>query len=104
MAHLAVVAAGHGGVSGLPGEPRELREVFATAKRYVEGNASLHELNGAVAHARDTAKLAHAAAPILAVLEDWLLMIDRRWNEWGHVKNPLSEADFVEWLREQLLP
>ncbi|RYH34993.1 MAG: hypothetical protein EON54_19750 [Alcaligenaceae bacterium] len=81
----------------------EFRAVFDVARRYLAGASSVHELNGAVSNAQTWAKGADTSPALREVLDDWSRMVNRRWNEWGLEKSPLSEAEFQEWLRQQLV-
>jgi len=81
----------------------EIRAMFDVAHRYAAGSSSVHELNGAISCARTWAKAAHANSAVLDLLDDWSHMLNRRWNEWGLEKNPISEEQFRAWLQEQLV-
>lgn len=81
----------------------DLKTLFEAAHRYLEGSSSVHELNGIAGQCIRTAQMEQAAPAILSVLEDWRFMINRRWNESGLEKEPLSQAEFLVWLKEQLL-
>lgn len=77
--------------------------MFEVANRYAAGASSVHELNGAICNARDMATAADADAAVISLLDDWRRMVNRRWNEWGLEKQPISEEEFQAWLREQLV-
>ena len=77
--------------------------MFDVARQYLAGASSIQELNGAVSNAQDWARSAKVNPAICEVMNDWSHMVNRRWNEWETEKSPLSEAEFVEWLREQLV-
>lgn len=81
----------------------EVRTVFEVAHRYAVGAASIHELNGAVSSALAWANASGAAPQVHELLNDWSCMVNRRWNEWGLEKRPLSEQEFQSWLRAQLV-
>lgn len=81
----------------------ELRAMFEVARRYTTGAASVHELNGAICNARDMAAAAGADSAVLSLLDDWCVMVNRRWNEWGLERQPITEEEFQAWLREQLV-
>jgi len=81
----------------------KLRAVFDVARRYVGGASSVHELNGAISEALAWAKSSGASSGVLDLLNDWGRMVNRRWNEWGMEKDPISEEQFQTWLREQLV-
>ena len=79
------------------------RDLFEVARRYVSGASSIQELNGAVSRAQSSVKSSGASAEVCDLLDEWSRMVNRRWNEWGLEKSPLSEAEFLAWLREQLV-
>jgi hypothetical protein len=81
----------------------EFRRIFEVGGQYLDGKASIQELNGVVAHCRQVALLESAAPAVRLVLDEWQDMIDRRWNEWSHAQNPVSEDEFARWIRTQLL-
>ncbi len=81
----------------------ELRKLFEEASRYVEGDSSIIALNGMVADCKTLAKMEKSPEPVQRLLDEWWLMVNRRWNEWGLCPDPLSEEEFVAWLREQLV-
>ena len=81
----------------------ELRQMFEVARRYAAGASSVHELNGAISIARHKAAAAGAHAAIVSLLDEWSDMVNRRWNEWGLEKHPMTEIEFQAWLREQLV-
>lgn len=81
----------------------DLRRLFAVAKAYLQGLATIQELNGAVLQARDSAQLAGCAPIVLATLDDWRTMTSRCWNEFGTERMPLSNERFKDWIRDQLV-
>jgi hypothetical protein len=81
----------------------DLRHLFRAARAYLAGTTGIQELNGAVAHAVSTARLGGFSEQIVKCLESWQSVIHHRWNEWGTDEAALSEDDFKDWLREQLL-
>ena len=81
----------------------ELRAVFDVAHRYVAGESSVHELNGAISSARTWATAAGVDSAVLSMLNEWSRMVNRRWNEWGLETAPITEEAFQAWLKEQLV-
>jgi hypothetical protein len=82
-------------------EITEFRKLLEAGRCYLEGTATLAELNG---RARATLEAGHfwgAAAPLMDVARNWERMINRAWNEMGEQRAPLTEAQFSEWLRQQ---
>jgi hypothetical protein len=79
-----------------------LHLLFDAANRYLEGESSVHELNGIASSCLQLARREQASTKLIELLEEWLRVINRRWNEWGLEKAPLSESEFRGWLREQL--
>tara|TARA_R110002020_G_scaffold21373_80_gene72634 strand:+ start:12822 stop:13103 length:282 start_codon:yes stop_codon:yes gene_type:complete len=83
-------------------EIREFRQMIEAAQRYLAGGCSIQELNGRVAEAATASKFWGGHPALVQVASDWSTAVDRRWNEWGHVQNPLSENQFRSWLVQQL--
>ena len=81
----------------------ELRALFEEASRYVDGHSSIIALNGTVAQLKTLANIEKSPEPVQRLLNDWWVMVNRRWNEWGTCPNPLTEEEFVAWIREQLV-
>lgn len=80
----------------------EVRALCGAAKDYLAGRCSIHELNGNASQLADAARLFKAHPAVKVMAEEWSGMIDRRWNEWGHVEEPVSEEEFRVWLQTQL--
>jgi len=80
----------------------ELRALLVAAQRYLAGTCSIHELNGRAGALADAAKLFDGHSVFHQIANEWSKMIDRRWNECGHVACPLSEEQFRIWLIEQI--
>jgi hypothetical protein len=80
----------------------EMRRLFQAAVRYLEGQSSVQELNGLASSCIQLARSEGASPKAVQLLEEWRTMINRRWNEWGLEKAPLSESAFREWLNGQL--
>jgi hypothetical protein len=81
----------------------EFKRLFAAARRYVAGDLSICELNGNVGYLKTLTRFGASAAPVQDLLVEWEVMVNRRWNEWGLEKDPLTEEQFVAWLKEQLV-
>ena len=73
------------------------------AHRYAAGASSVHELSGAINSAQKWAKASGANGAVMGMLEEWSVMINRRWNEWGSEELPISEHEFQAWLQTQLV-
>ena len=80
----------------------EIREILNIFKAYLEKKSSIQELYCYVKNCYDIANN-NAHEEIILLLEDWLEMINRRWNEWGEQKNPISDEEFCEWLKKQII-
>lgn len=76
--------------------------MLETGKRYLAGECSMMELNGSISRCIDVAKLLDAHPAISQLAHEWSVMVNRRWNEWGHEQHPLSEQEFRDWLQQQL--
>lgn len=82
-------------------ELTEFKKLLEAGHRYLDGVATLAELNG---QARATLEAGHfwgASAPVMEVTQNWEHMINRAWNEMGEHHASLTEAQFSEWLRQQ---
>lgn len=82
-------------------EITEFRKLLEAGRRYLDGAATLAELNGRVSATLEAGHFWGAAAPLMEVAQDWEHMINRAWNEMGEQRAPLTEAQFSEWLRQQ---
>jgi len=80
----------------------ELRQLLSAARRYLDGDCAIQELNGRVAQLADAAKFWGQHPSLAQLAAEWSAMIDRRWNEWGHSHSPISESEFSSWLQSQL--
>lgn len=81
----------------------ELRMLFESANRYLAGESSVHELNGRVCQCIDFARCEQLEPAIVDLLVEWQYTINKRWNEWGLEREPLTEVQFIAWLRDQLI-
>jgi hypothetical protein len=81
----------------------ELRMLFESAHRYLAGESSVHELNGRVSQCIDFAGREQAEPAIVNLLVKWQHMINKRWNEWGLEREPLTKEQFIAWLEDQLI-
>ena len=81
----------------------ELKKLLVAAQHYLDGDCSIQELHGRAAELSTVSQFfsSHPSIPELA--QDWISVIDRRWNECNLISSPLSEADFRKWLEAQLL-
>ncbi|WP_386071333.1 hypothetical protein ACFJIW_12060 [Tahibacter sp. UC22_41] len=80
----------------------EFRELLDAAQRYLAGACSIQELSGRVGALVDASKLWSGHPVFLQMATEWSGMVDRRWNECGHVAAPLSEEQFRAWLLGQM--
>ena len=85
-------------------EIAEARAMFEAAHRYLAGQSTIQELNGRASTCAAAAHSFGGHPAIKQIAEDWMAVIDRRWNEFGHVTHPLCEIEFRNWLLGQLLP
>ncbi len=82
----------------------EVKRLIEAGRRYLTGRCSLSELNGMATECLRAAWYLRAHPAIRELARDWLDMIDRRWNEWHHRQDAVSEEEFSGWLAQQLLP
>jgi hypothetical protein len=87
----------------MPAEIHEFRNMVVAGRRYLDGEASIQELNSYVKRCSDAATLFGEHPAITALAEEWWTMVGRRWNEWHSEPEPLSEAEFREWLQRAIL-
>ena len=81
----------------------ELKQLFHAARRYIDGESSVGELNGLVIETKRLGRVTGVSVETLQLLDEWYVRVNRRWNEWGLKENPLSEEEFVRWLKLQLV-
>jgi hypothetical protein len=81
----------------------EFRRLLDGGRRYLDGACSIQELNGLAAQCLDASKLWKGHPALVRTTEDWVAMIDRRWNEWGHSSSQIDENAFRNWVRDQLV-
>ena len=81
---------------------REFRQMLEAGRRYLAGTCSIQELNGRVNELSTAARFWRGHPALTEIAGDGSAMVDRRWNEWGHNSNPLSEEEFAAWLEDQL--
>ncbi|MGJ7498235.1 hypothetical protein ACSFA8_24660 [Variovorax sp. RT4R15] len=81
----------------------ELKDLFLVAREYIQGKETIAGLNGTVGRLRALAEERGVPISTQEVLADWTDMISRRWNEWGLVRDPLTENEFVSWLQGQFV-
>lgn len=81
----------------------EFKQLFAAARKYIAGELSICELNGHIGYLKALVRIGASAMPVQELLTEWETMVNRRWNEWGLEKYPLTEDSFAAWLKEQLV-
>ncbi len=74
------------------------------ARRYLDGQCSIQELNGYASKCATAAHLFSGHPGIKQTAVEWMTVIYSRWNEFGDAPRPLSEQEFRDWLQSQLLP
>lgn len=82
-------------------EITEFRKLLEAGQLYLDGAATLAELNGRISATLEAGHFWGAAAPFMEVARDWEHMINRAWIEMGEQPAPLTEGQFREWLRQQ---
>lgn len=70
------------------------------ANDYLSGHLTLAQLEGAIKAMLHQALL--SGSDPTGRLQSWARMIDRYLDEWRVEKEPLSEAQFSAWLRDQI--
>ena len=71
-------------------------------RRFLDGESEINELHLHAEQLKQVSKQFNASIHIQELASEWSAMSGRLWNEWGLVKNPVSESDFREWLSNQL--
>ena len=68
---------------------REMRDLMAYARTYLKEDGSAAVLHGYASMALDVA----THPELVSYLNEWIIMSERAWNEWGTVENPLTECE-----------
>src|SRR5205814_10732598 len=71
----------------------EVREMVATAKRYIEGEIHFSYLAGPTMECKYWAKVYGLRPAIQELASDWCLWVDQCWNEFGQHKESLPESE-----------
>jgi len=79
-----------------------LRDLMQAGEDYLAGNLNIAGLNGQVSIAKKYLDQSKTHVAVKEMLDDWHTMVDRAWNELGHVKHPLTDEEFRAWLEGQL--
>jgi len=76
----------------------EVAEMITAVERFVDGEIHFSELVGPIERCQWWARV-HGTDPAIQKLSaDWLLLVDRTWNEYGQHSEPLT----VDELRAEL--
>ncbi|UHQ22747.1 hypothetical protein LVB77_19190 [Lysobacter sp. 5GHs7-4] len=78
-----------------------MQELFDAARAYLAGSVGLTWLHGYIGQCESSPAVQSDEIARVAMLE-WRQRLSSAWNEWGMNPNPLPEAEFKRWLREQL--
>jgi hypothetical protein len=76
----------------------EVREMVAAVKQFVAGEIHFSFLVGPIERCAWWARVHGVHSAIQRLAADWLLLVDRTWNEYGQHSNRLT----VEQLRQLL--
>lgn len=79
----------------------EIRELLDAARSYLAGSVGLTWLHGYIGQCEFSPAVQSDVVTRVAILE-WRQLLNSACNEWGINPNPLPEAEFRRWLREQL--
>ena len=77
---------------------KELRDLLEHANAYLNGEGSVISLHGYAAKARG----AVAHPDLVELLDEWVSMTNRAWNEFGTSVAPISEGELKAWIAKQL--
>ena len=80
----------------------ELALLIECAEKYLVGKSNYAALNGYAQNLKDHATHSQESSELVAFAEEWIVNINRAWNEWGLEKVPLSESEFKRWLSNEL--
>ena len=80
----------------------ELTKMIATAKRFLAGELHFSYLAGDAAQLQFAAKAYSAHPSIRRMADEWALMTDRCWNEYGQHRDTITVTELRDWVREQL--
>ena len=81
----------------------EVRELIRMARSYVAGETHFSYLCNAIGTFREAARLLPPGNAIRKMSEDWATMAIRVWPEMAGIENPISDDEFREWVRVQLV-
>lgn len=79
---------------GVTIEIREFRKLLEAGLRYLNDACSIHELSGRADDCVLAARFWSGHPALRNMAADWATMIDRRWNAWDLLLDPLSENEF----------
>ncbi|WP_419690500.1 hypothetical protein ACN22W_34325 [Burkholderia theae] len=81
----------------------EFRRLQDGGRRYLDDTCSIQELNGLASQCLEACKFWHGHPELIRATQEWIAMIDRRWNESRHLMDAVDENTFRDWLRDQLV-
>jgi hypothetical protein len=76
--------------------------MIETATRYLAGEENFHSVYYAIADAAHAVRMFGGGSVLVPIVDEWRDVADRCRNEFGLATEPISEADFKEWLRRQV--
>ena len=80
----------------------EVRAMVAAAKQFVDGHIHFSELVGPITDCEWWARVHDANSAIHKLASDWLLLVDRTWNEYGQHSDPLTVDELRARIAEDL--
>ena len=81
---------------------KSLSLLLECAESYLIGKSNFAALNGYAQNLKDDSLDSDENPKLVLLANEWIININRAWNEWGLEKNPLSEKEFKRWLSNQI--
>ena len=81
----------------------EVRTLIQVARSYVAGEIHFSYVCNAVSDLQEALKFVRAEPAIVTMAKEWGAMALRVWPEMAQIPNPISESEFLEWIRTQLV-
>lgn len=80
----------------------ELRNLVEVARAYLAGKVHYSHVCCAVPPFCDAARLFSAEPALKKMAEEWSTMAIRVWPEMAQIDNPITEAEFKQWVQTEL--
>lgn len=81
----------------------EMKNLVTVSREFIDGDASFAQLNGAVSYCYNTSVVMGLDEQVQLLLLEYKELVDRTWNEWGLLEEPLPKDDLKNWIRNEFL-